>query len=137
MPILRQVIDGDDIRPMYNATGSDIPAGRFVKFSAVGDPPRCALPAAVDDAITGVTVNAIANGRIGDVQIRGKAIVQAGSGGVTGGDRIMPEAATGKGITFSASADDNASICGQTAQTVAADAYFELDLIGPAVSRQG
>lgn len=119
----------ESLRDGYNATGSDIASSVFV----TGQEDSVTLTAATTDAIYGLTRSAgIKTHARGSVMLRGRGICQAGTGGVTKGQRIMPEAATGKGITWTT----GHSIGGVAMTTAAADAFFEIELCGPGITNQ-
>ncbi len=90
------------------------------------------LPAAASDPIIGVAREDIAAGKRGRGAIRGLFPVVAGTGGWTKGARLMPEAATGKAIAWTASTGANATIIGIAQTTTAANAtgLAELNLTG-------
>lgn len=93
--------DNGGVRPGLNSTGSTIPKYRIVKkaTSAVD-----AITPGVD-AVTplyGVTMEAILDGKTGDTQIKGRAIVEA-SAAIAIGARVTA-AAAGKGVTAGAAA---------------------------------
>ncbi len=117
----------------FNGTGVDIAAKRLV----TGQEDSLALPAAVTNPIYGLTRSTIKASSFGGILLRGKGVLTAGVGGVTKGDRIAPEAATGKGITWAPAAGANASIAGIAQSTAAADADFEIELLGPGAIAQG
>ena len=117
----------------FNGTGSEIPAKRLV----TGQEDSIALPSAVTNAVYGLTRHAIKASSFGGVLLRGKGILTAGVGGVTKGDRIAPEANTGKGITWAPAQGANASVVGVAQTTAAADADFEIELLGPGAIAQG
>ena len=121
-------------RTGHNQTAADMADGLCV---VVGVVDSITLPAAIDDPIWGVTVETIKAGVRGDVQRDGVALVRAGAGGFAAGNRLMPEAASGRAIPFAAGAGVNASYLGLALTTTAEDQLGEVDLAGPGASRQG
>ena len=117
----------------FNGTGVDLPAKRLV----TGQEDSIALPSAVTNAVYGLTRSTIKASSYGGVLLRGKGVLTAGTGGVTKGDRIAPEANTGKGITWAPATGVNASVAGVACSTAAADADFEIELLGPGAIAQG
>jgi hypothetical protein len=124
------------LRDGLNASGGAIATKRFV----TGHQDSISLPAANTDAVFGVLRGQglaapntnIANNVRASVMIRGKAILTAGVGGISAGQRVMPEAATGKGIAWT-----SGKSVGGVAQTDAvADADFEIELTGPGSTAQ-
>ena len=89
------------------------------------------------NAVYGLTRSTIKASSYGGVLLRGKGVLTAGTGGVTKGDRIAPEANTGKGITWAPATGVNASVAGVACSTAAADADFEIELLGPGAIAQG
>ena len=126
MPFPRAQVPDGGVRPGY-ATGAAIAKALVVKFSAAGDPPRVVITGANDDAVYGVTMVAIAQDTIGDIQIAGRAIVTVGSGGVTAGDRLMPNSA-GKVVTAAPAGGTNVSYIGQTEVTAVENDLIEIEL---------
>lgn len=105
----------------HNASGSTIPAYRCVQ----GSRSSIALAAGITAVPFGITAQDIADGERGDIANDGEIIATAGSGGVTAGQRLMPEAGgTGKLVPWSASAGANATVVGLCMQTAAADELF-------------
>lgn len=123
----------DRLRAVKNAGGTAIAKGRIVK----GDETAVALPTATTQPCYGVVYETVAASGYGTVAIGGRVTCTAGTGGVTKGDRIMAEANTGKGITFTASTGVNASVVGIAQTTAAADYDFTIELTGPSVTAQG
>lgn len=115
-----------------NGTGATIPAFRAVK----GAPAGILLPTAITDGCWGITTADVPDQTRGDVQYAGVAIYQAGTGGVTAGDRLVPEANTGKLITWAPGAGVNASIMGIAHLTTPADGFGEI-LLGVGAIGQG
>lgn len=135
-PNLRRHVAPNEIRSVFNNTGSEIGAGLFVKLGTTGDR-HALLPAAVTDDLYGVTMHAIPDQEWGDCQIEGVARCVAGAAIATGGIRLMPTTA-GKVVTWSAAGGANAALAGNSITTAAADNDpIEVQLAGPAVSRQG
>ena len=95
MPQARAIVpDNGGVRAGLNATGVTIPNRRIVKHSTLVD----SIALAVDglDVYFGVTLAAILNGYAGDVQILGRAIVEAGAA-IPIGSKVMANA-TGQAI---------------------------------------
>lgn len=123
MPQPRAIVkDQGGIRPGLNNTGSTIPKYRIVKKSTtVVDG---VLPLTSGAALPyGVTMAAIPDGLAGDVQIEGRAIVEA-SGAITIGQKITG-GTDGKGAVATAAQ----FILGEAASDASADGQlFEVDL---------
>lgn len=124
MPQPRAIVpDNGGVRPGMNTTGVTIPKYRIVKKATTAVD---AVTPAVDGTALpyGVTMQAILDGYAGDVQIKGRAIVEA-SGPITIGQKITG-AAGGKGAVASAAN----FILGEAASAAAADGeLFEVDLV--------
>lgn len=115
----------EGLRAAKNSTGSDIAANRFV----TGHYGAATLPAAITDKVIGATRNdGLKNGAYGSIATRGLVEVTAGVGGVTAGDRVGPEAATGKALTVAPGAGANAAVAGIAHSTAAADALCMVEL---------
>jgi hypothetical protein len=95
------VPDSGAIRPGLNSTGSTIPKYRLVKKATTAVD---AITPAVDAAtpIFGVTMEAVLDGKTGDTQVHGSAIVEA-SAAIAIGAKVTA-AAGGKGVTAGAAA---------------------------------
>jgi hypothetical protein len=116
------VKDQGGIRASLNSTGSTIPKYRLVKKSTAAVD---AVTPGVDAAapLYGVTMEAIIDGKTGDVQVEGRAIVEA-SAAIAIGARVTA-AAGGKGVTAGAAA----FYMGIAASAASANAdLFEVDL---------
>jgi hypothetical protein len=89
------VPDSGGVRACLNSTGSTIPTKRLVKRTTAQN----AVVLAADglDTYIGVTMGAIPNGAAGDVQVQGRALVEAGAA-IAIGAKVMG-GTTGKGIT--------------------------------------
>lgn len=131
MTILRERIDTPVAA--FNNTNDDIPAKRLV----TGTDAAVTLPAATTDAVFALTRETLKSKAYGGTLMRGRGICTAGTGGVTAGQRIMPEANTGKGIPWAPAGGANASVAGTAMTTAAADADFEIELLGPGAIAQG
>lgn len=115
MPQPRAIVpDNGGVRAGYNGTGSDIAKYRIVKRATTAVD---GIQTATDgtDVIHGVTMQLIKDGFAGDVQVQGRALVEAGAAinigqkvtGGTGGKAAV--AATGNqivGVANSSSAAD-------------------------------
>ena len=123
----------DGLRGCYNAGVSDIPVNRFV----AGTERSIALPTAITTRCLGVTFTAAPAKKFGTVATRGKVWVEAGTGGITAGQPVMPEANTGRGILWTAAADDNAAMGGTAFTTAAEGQLFECELSAPGALQQG
>lgn len=102
MPQPRAIVpDSGGVRPGLNSTGSTIPKYRIVKKSTAAVD---AVTPGVDAAapLFAVTMEAIVDGKTGDCQIHGRAIVEA-SAAIAIGARVTA-AAGGKGVTAGAAA---------------------------------
>lgn len=124
MPQPRAIVpDNGGVRAGLNATGSTIAKHRIVKkaTSAVD----AVTPATTGaDVIYGVTMQAIINGYAGDVQVEGRAIVEAGAA-ITIGQNVTGGTG-GKGAVAGAAAN----IIGVAASAAAADGdLIEVDII--------
>mgnify|MGYP001555341396 CR=1 FL=1 len=118
---LTETIDPSALRDIVNNTGADIGPSLLV----TGSYDAASLPAAVSDpviAVTRDTAKGTGTNLHGRAAIRGLLQVTAGSGGFTKGQRLMPEANTGKAIPWTVAGGSNATIIGIAQQTVAANA---------------
>lgn len=120
-------------RDGYNATGTDIPANLCV----VGSYAAIALPAANTDLFVGVTRSLATNGYRTSLCNRGIVPVIAGSGGVTAGQRLTMEAATGKVVPLAPATGVNQTLVGWATTTAAANATALVELAGPGAQIQG
>ena len=77
MPEPRRIVPDGGVRPGLNLSGSTIAANRIVVQGAATD--QIAQAAAATAPYYGVTMNAIVNGITGDVQVKGKATIEAGA----------------------------------------------------------
>lgn len=87
MPTPRAIVpDNGGVRAGLNSTGSTIAKNRIVKKSTAVD----TIAPETDGTGTslGVTMAAIPNGSAGDVQVQGRAIVEAGAA-ISIGDKVM------------------------------------------------
>lgn len=92
MAIYKQPVSAkgaDCIRSLKNATGSEIGKGLVVALDS--DKQEMILPAAATDICFGVTMEVVADGAYGNVQILGTALVQAGGVLATVGIELQPE----------------------------------------------
>lgn len=122
MPQLRSIYADGGVRAAVNNTVSDIVGKRLVRRHTAVDSVQ--LPAAATNALLGVTLSTLkANGGHGDVQIRGKAILTAGVGGVAIDSPVTGDAA-GKGVIATAGQPS----IGRAVTAAAADADFEIEL---------
>ncbi len=124
MPQPRAIVpDNGGIRPGLNATGSTIPKYRIVK--KVNTAVDAVAPATNGaDVIYGVSMQPITDGFAGDVQVEGRAIVEAG-GAIAIGAKI-----TGGTGGKAAVAGAAANILGVAASPAAADGeLIEVDII--------
>lgn len=123
MPQARAIVpDNGGVRPGLNATGSTIAKYRIViKSTAAVD---AVAPGTNGTArCFGVTMAAIDNGYAGDVQIAGRAIVEA-SAAIAIGAKVTA-AAGGKGVTAGAAGN----VLGIAASAAGADGeLFEVDI---------
>lgn len=121
------VIDADDIRTVFNRGAASIPAKRVVSLKANSG---TALPGelSVDFPTTaakayGVTMQAIAVDKCGDVAVEGTVPVESdGTGAIAAGDLLTFDATTGRVKTAAPSAGANAHIVGQAETAAAATA---------------
>lgn len=79
----------DNVRSLLNNTGSEIGAGLVVALDSTKE--QMILPASQTDICYGVTMEAIADGAHGNVQILGTALVQASAALATPGIELEPE----------------------------------------------
>ncbi|MCP4674354.1 MAG: DUF2190 family protein [Deltaproteobacteria bacterium] len=115
-----------ECRQVKNTTGSTLAKGVWVKLNAfptVED--EIELEDSNTGAIYGVTAYEIEDGKMGDVVIRGRAAVLAG-GTIAVGARVMPTT-DGKSLT----ATIGSSVGGLAVTAGVADAYHEVELLGP------
>lgn len=122
----RVIAAAHDIRAAKNTSGADMAKGVFVKLKAsptVDD--EVDLEATNTGAIYGVTMEAIADGEFGNIQIRGRALVLAG-GAIAVGARVMPTTG-GKSLTATA----GNSVGGLAVTAGASDELHEVELAGP------
>jgi hypothetical protein len=99
MPQPRAIVpDQGGIRAGLNSTGTTIPVRRLVKRSTTVD--SIALAADGLGPYVGVTMAAILTGYAGDVQIAGRALVEAGAAVAIGA--LVMGGTSGKGITATA-----------------------------------
>jgi len=125
MPALtRQVPDGA-IAPGFNdEVSTAIAAKRLVIHDAAAGQDGVAVATTTSAPFVGVTMAAIAAGTRGDVQVRGEAILTAGSGGVTIGAKVTG-AAAGKGIITTT---NNHHVAGEALTAAAEDEEFIIRL---------
>jgi len=122
----RVQVDPNDIRSGKNTSGSEMAQGVIVKLKAsptVDD--EVDLEATNTGVIYGVTMQVIADGEWGNIQIRGRAKVLAG-GTIAVGARVMPTTG-GKSLTATA----GNSVLGQAVTAGSSDAIHEVELAGP------
>lgn len=77
MPEPRRIVPDGGVRPGLNLSGGTIAANRIVVQAAATD--QVAQAAAATAPYYGVTMNAIANNTTGDIQVKGKATIEAGA----------------------------------------------------------
>lgn len=124
MPQPRAIVpDSGAVRPGLNSTGSTIPKYRIVK--KVNTAVDAITPATNGSAVTyGVTMQQILNGYAGDVQVEGRAIVEASAAIAVGAN--VTGTTGGKGVTAGAAAH----IIGVAASAATADGdLIEVDII--------
>lgn len=122
MPQLKRQVPDGAIVPGFNDNAA-IVAKRLVCREAAAGTMGIALATAATTPYYGVTLEDIAQNRLGDVQRSGKAILTAGSGGVLVGS-IVKSDGSGKGV-IGAAGDYSA---GKAETAAAADADFEITL---------
>ncbi len=133
----RVTVNPGDIRAKKNSTGATLPRGTVVKLSAATDD-LILKPTAIADAHYGVVMNDILDGQWGDVQIRGIAVILAGTGGVTRGDRLTHDAANfGRVSTAAPAGGANNALVGVANRTAAAGVLTEAELAAPGSMMQG
>jgi predicted RecA/RadA family phage recombinase len=120
----------------FNGTNADIGANLVVmKDASYADGIK--LPTGIDAPIEGVTMNVIKAGEWGDIVVAAGSIVPVkNTGGITAGDRLMPQT-DGTVATFSASSGSNASVVGIAQYTAATGVVEEMLFTAPGASRQG
>ncbi len=126
----REMPEAGGIVPGRNRSGSDIETGRLVKVDPGNAPDAIARASAASDTLQGVTMNAIDNGKNGNVMLRGLARVTSGAA-VAAGARVTSDA-DGKGVTASADNDNFVGVANTAAG--GADESFEVQLTGPGVN---
>lgn len=132
---VRSIKDSECIRSKLNNTGGTIAKGTVCKLNGVVG--EAAVMAATTDDVYGVAMADIADGAMGDFQIRGKALVLSGGALATPGTLLM-SSATGKAAAWAAGAGTNANVLGiQETTASGADELIEVELAGPATSKQG
>lgn len=131
----RRIMNDKDERSALNKSGSTLAKGAAVKIEATNDDGVALATAPATDDVFGIVMADIPDQGWGQVQTRGKAICLAG-GTVTKGDRLTV-AAGGKLITWTAAAGANACVAGTAQRSAVLNDLFEVELAGPAVSRQG
>jgi len=137
MPFTPRVIVNNDFRSAANTSGATLPKGTIVKLSAAADD-TVILPTAVGDAVWGVTTADIPNNTVGTVQIRGRALVLIGTGGVVRGDKLTHDTAIfGSAKTAAPAAGTNNALLGIAARTSAISTLAEVELAGPGAFFQG
>lgn len=77
MPEPRRIVTDGGVRCGLNLSGSTIAIARIVVMGAADD--QIAQAAAATAPYYGVTMEAIANNVTGDVQVKGKALIEAGA----------------------------------------------------------
>lgn len=132
MPTPRSIVPDGGIRPGQNNHASvAIAAKRIVKLDPSNGVDAVALAVAATAALYGVTREQIpAVGKVGDVQVRGKAIVTAG-GTVAIGDTVSADSA-GKAV---ADTTDAHFILGPAISAGGAGEDIEVELMGPGAQR--
>lgn len=117
----------ESIRSGKNATGSTIAAKRAVKWAS-GDNENVSLPAANTDALLGVTMAAISDGLLGDIQLRGRAICTSGAA-ITAKARVTVDT-DGKVVPWAA-AGGQAVLGTAINAATGIDEEIEVELAGP------
>ena len=133
----RTIVNPGDIRAKKNSTGATLAKGTVVKLSAANDD-LILKPAAIADAAYGVTMSDILDGQWGDVQLRGIALVLAGTGGVTRGDRLTHDTAGfGRVSTAAPAGGTNNAFVGVANRSAAVGVLTEVELAAPGGQIQG
>jgi len=104
---------------------ADLSANQYLAHEINGSG-QLALASALTDVVGILQSKPAAAGRVGTLRILGSSLFTAGTSGVTAGDKLAPEAGTGKLIT--AGATDVP--CGLALETVAANSLGECVLLG-------
>jgi hypothetical protein len=127
-----------DFRSAKNSSGATIAKGRVVKLKTTGTD-DVILPTAIGDAVFGVVTADIPDGAVGTVQVRGRALVLIGTGGVTAGDKLTHDTGGfGRVSTAAPAAGTNNALVGLATRTEAtAGTLSECELCGPGVFFQG
>jgi hypothetical protein len=100
MPEPRRIVPDSAMRPGLNLSGVTIPANRILVAGAAMD--QVALAAAATASYYGVSQGAIVSGITGDVQVDGKATIEAGAA-VAKNVNVMSDG-TGRAILATAGA---------------------------------
>lgn len=134
----RAIVPEGSVRPgKNNDANNDIASKRFVKLDAANGTDAVATATAATDKILGVTMETIGKGgKVGDVQVAGRAVVTAGAA-IAIGDRITAGAA-GKAAVWAPGAGVNNSIAGTAMSAASGDGVdFECELMPPGSVAQG
>lgn len=133
----RAIVEG--VRSLKSGVGASLVKGRVVKLKAAAQDTFDKIAAATD-AHCGVLMQDSVDGQWCDVQVRGKAIAIAGTGGVSRGDRLTVEAGAGnegRVVTAAPAGGANVAHIGIAVTTAAAAAEVEVELTGPGAIMQG
>lgn len=116
-------VPSDGVRAGLNSTGSTIAKGTFVKLLSTAA--QRIGKAGAGELVFGVTMQDIADGAYGDVQVEGKAIVLAGD--TVALAAVVASDASGLAVT----AAEGDITAGSAATAGAAAGYMEVHLAGP------
>lgn len=104
--------------------GADLSAKQYCAVKQSTTSRQVVLASTGGEAIAGILENSPASGQVVIINQRGITQAQIGTGGVTAGDQLMTEAATGKLVTKTST---NA-VVGVAVETVAAGGVGTVDL---------
>lgn len=114
-----QLLDGGN-----RTANADLSAAQYCAVKQTTTPRAVALASTGGEAIAGILQNSPTSGLVAIICQRGITQAQIGTGGVTAGDQLQTEAATGKLITKTST---NA-VVGVAIETVAAGGVGTVDL---------
>lgn len=123
----RYAVDPNDLRSVYNTTGSAIAKGTILTLAATPvEPEEVDLAVVATKNFLGVAFNDIPIGARGTAQIRGKALVLVGTAGVTAATRVKADAS---GLAIDAADADQA--LGTSSEAGTSGDLIEVELAGP------
>lgn len=125
MGLNQERVIAPEFRAVFNGTGGTIAKGTILKLDTSGVAGKVVKAAAATDQFYGVAARDIPNNEYGDAQIRGVALVLAGTGGMTQGAQVTTEAA---GLAIVASAGN--TLLGMALTAALVTELFECELGG-------